>query len=140
MKIEDGRRVSVEYTLRLEDESVVESNVGKKPLQYTHGAHEIIPGLEQALGGLAVGDAQQVTVAPEDAYGPVDPQAFHEIDKGRVPEGAHKVGAQLVARDQEGHERHLRVHEVRDNTVVIDVNHPLAGKTLVFDVKVLAIE
>ncbi len=140
MKVEDGKRVSVEYTLRLDDQSVVESNVGKPPLQYTHGSHEIIPGLEQALSGLAVGDAQQVNVAPEDAYGPVNPEAFHEIDKSRVPEGAHKVGAQLVARDQEGHERRLRVHEVRDETVVVDLNHPLAGKTLIFDVKVLAVE
>jgi FKBP-type peptidyl-prolyl cis-trans isomerase SlyD len=140
MKIEDGRRVSLEYTLRLDDQSVVETNVGKSPLQYTHGSNEIIPGLEQALSGLAVGDAQQVNVAPEDAYGPVKPEAFHEIEKGRVPEDAHRVGAYLVARDREGHERRLRVHEVRDNTVVVDFNHPLAGKTLIFDVKVVAVE
>lgn len=139
-KVEDGKRVSLEYTLRLDDQSVVESNVGKPPLQYTHGSHEIIPGLEQALSGLDEGDVQQVTVAPEDAYGPVKPEGFHEIEKSRVPEGARKVGAQLVARDQEGHERRLRVHEVRDDTLVVDLNHPLAGKTLIFDVKVLAVE
>ena len=140
MAIEDGSHVSIEYTLRLDDQSLVESNVGQEPLQYTHGANEIIPGLEAALAGLTVGDARQVTVGPEDAYGPVHPDGFHEVEKRRVPEGAWKVGAILTARDQTGQERPLRVHEVREGTVIVDLNHPLAGKTLVFDVKVLAVE
>jgi FKBP-type peptidyl-prolyl cis-trans isomerase SlyD len=138
--IENGKHVSIEYTLRLEDQSVVESNVGQEPLEYTHGAQEIIPGLEAGLAGLSAGQTQRVTVAPDDAYGPIHEDAFHEIDKQHVPEGAWHAGAQLVARDQEGRERPLRVHEVRDNTVVIDANHPLAGKTLIFDVTVLAVD
>jgi len=140
MAVQDGKLVSIEYTLRLEDQSVVESNVGQEPLQYMHGAHEIIPGLERELAGLEVGATRHVTVLPEDAYGLIDPENFHEIEKEHVPEGAWKVGAQLVATDRGGNERRLRVHEVRDHTIVLDLNHPLAGKTLVFDVKVLAIE
>jgi FKBP-type peptidyl-prolyl cis-trans isomerase SlyD len=139
MSVEDGKLVSIEYTLRLDDQSVVESNVGQEPLQYTQGSHEIIPGLEQALAGLNVGDTRQVTVSAEDAYGPVDPEGFHEVDKQVVPEGV-QVGAILVATDPGGEERHLRVHEVRENSIIVDMNHPLAGKTLVFDVKVLAVE
>jgi FKBP-type peptidyl-prolyl cis-trans isomerase SlyD len=140
MTVQDGKRVSIEYTLRLEDQSVVESNVGEEPLQFTQGAHEIIPGLEDALAGLTVGDTHQVTVAPEEAYGPIHPDGFQEVDKQQVPEDAWKVGAQLIARDEVGNERPLRVHEVRDNTIIVDLNHPLAGKTLIFDVKVLAVE
>jgi len=140
MRVQDGKLVSIEYTLRLQDEGLVESNVGEAPLQYTHGASEIIPGLEEALNDLGVGEARQVTVPPEKAYGLVDPDAFEEVEKQHVPQGAWHVGAMLVARDPEGQERHLRVHEVLDDTVIVDFNHPLAGKTLVFDVKVLAVE
>jgi FKBP-type peptidyl-prolyl cis-trans isomerase SlyD len=140
MTVQDGKRVSLEYTLRLEDRSVVESNVGRAALHYTHGASEIIPGLEEQLSGLAVGASKSITVPAEHAYGPLDPEGFHEVDKQQVPEEAWQAGAQLVTHDHSGQERHLRVHEVRANTVVLDINHPLAGKTLVFDIKVLAIE
>ena len=67
--VSEGKNVSLEYTLTLDDKSVVESNVGKKPLIYTHGTHQIIPGLEKALEGLTVGDAKEVTVPPADGYG-----------------------------------------------------------------------
>lgn len=139
MTVADGKRISIEYTLRLEDLSEVESNVGEEPLEYTHGAHEIIPGLEQGLLGLDVGGARRVTVPPELGYGPVDPEAFQEVEKSAVPEDAWWAGAPLLARDAEGRSRELRVHEVRQTTVVVDFNHPLAGKTLIFDVRILGI-
>lgn len=140
MTVEDGKSVSIEYTLRLEDEGVVDTNVGDQPMVYTHGAGEIVPGLEEALGGLAVGETRQVTVPPEKAYGPVDPSAFDEVDTELVPEEARSPGAELMARDPSGRTLHVRVHEVRPNTIVIDLNHPLAGKTLTFDVKILDIK
>jgi FKBP-type peptidyl-prolyl cis-trans isomerase SlyD len=140
MTVEDGKLVSIEYTLRLDDMSVVETNAGDEPLRYTQGAHEVLPGLEQALTGLNVGDTRRVTVPPEEAYGPVDPKGFHEVEKHLVPESGREVGAVLLAKDRNGGERPLRVHEVREQTVVVDLNHPLAGKTLIFDVKVLSIE
>jgi FKBP-type peptidyl-prolyl cis-trans isomerase SlyD len=140
MTVQDGKLVSIEYTLRLDDLSVVETNAGEAPLQYTQGAHEIFPGLEQALTGLDVGDSRRVTVPPEEGYGPVDPAGFHEVEKRLVPEEAWEVGAILLAKDRTGEERPLRVHEVREQTVVVDLNHPLAGKTLIFDVKVLSVE
>jgi FKBP-type peptidyl-prolyl cis-trans isomerase SlyD len=139
MSVQDGSLVSLEYTLRLDDLSVVESNVGQEPLQYTQGADQIIPGLERGLAGLAAGDSRRVTVQPEEAYGPVDPDGFQEVEKQLVPQNAWTVGSRLVATDRDGHERQLRVHEVREHTVIVDMNHPLAGKTLVFDVKVLAL-
>jgi FKBP-type peptidyl-prolyl cis-trans isomerase 2 len=140
MGVQDGKRVSLEYTLRLDDETLIESNVGKHAFEYTQGKHEVVPGLESGLAGLEVGDSKRVTVPPEQGYGPIDPASFKEVDKDIVPADARNVGAQLKARGQQGRERSVRVHEVRENTVVIDGNHPLAGKTLVFDVKVLAVE
>lgn len=71
--IADGKQVSLEYTLTLEDKSQIDSNVGKEPLVFTQGAHEIIPGLEKKLFGMKVGESKKIEVSPEEGYGPVDP-------------------------------------------------------------------
>lgn len=139
MAIADGNQVTLEYTLRLTDDSIVESNVGGSGFEYTHGSHQVIPGLEKGLLGLEVGAQKRIQVEPEDGYGLVQEAAFHEVEKQMVPEGAWAVGTELTARGPDGREMPVRVHEVRDATIVIDANHPLAGKTLVFDVRVLAV-
>lgn len=138
--VSKGKQVSLEYTLKLEDKSVVESNVGKEPMTYTHGQQEIVPGLEKALEGLAVGATKHVTVKPADAYGEVDPKSIHEVKKNQVPEKAWKVGAELEAKSPDGQSLFPRVKEVKGDSIVLDFNHPLAGKTLYFDVKVLDIK
>ena len=136
----EGKRVSLEYTLTLEDQTVIDTNVGKDPLVYTHGAREIIPGLEKQLIGLKVGDTKDVEVAPAEGYGEVDPNRFQEIPKENIPEEARDVGKRLQGRGPDGQMMLAQVTEVKENTVVVDLNHPLAGKTLFFAVKVLKIE
>ena len=141
MAVATGRQVSIEYTLRLSDKTRVDSNVGEPPLTYTQGSGALPPALQAQLVGLTVGDTKTVTLTPEQGYGEVDPNAYHEVEKSLIPEGARKPGSMLTATDPAGgEERVLRVHEVKDETVVLDFNHPLAGKTLVFDVKVVKIE
>ena len=137
MSVSKGKEVSLEYTLRLENKEVVDSNVGKEPLTFTQGSQQIIPGLERELEGLVEGDTKVVTVAPEDAYGKVDPKAIQEVEKEKIPKEAQKVGAQLQGKDASGRVFRTTVKEIKEKTVVLDFNHPLAGKTLVFDVKVL---
>jgi FKBP-type peptidyl-prolyl cis-trans isomerase SlyD len=137
--VKDGAEVTLEYTLRLEDKTMLESNVGKEPMTYRHGAHEIVPGLEQSLVGLAKGDKKQVVVKPSDGYGEVDPKAIQEVTKSMIPEAGRKVGARLEAKGPDGQSMFPRVVEVKDETVVLDFNHPLAGKTLVFEVTILDI-
>ena len=138
--IESGSRVELEYTLTDGGGTVLDSNTGKEPLAFTQGRQQIIPGLERALDGMHAGDKKTVTVKPADAYGEVDPAAFTEVPKERIPAEALKVGTVLVAQNQSGERRSVRVAEVKESTVVIDLNHPLAGKTLVFDVKVLRVD
>jgi FKBP-type peptidyl-prolyl cis-trans isomerase SlyD len=138
-KIADGTQVSLEYTLSLEDKTVVESNVGGKPMTYKHGAHEIVPGLETALAGLPKGEKKRVVVKPSDGYGAVDPKAVQEVKKSMIPEQARKVGAQLEAKGPDGQSMFPIITAVNEETVTLDFNHPLAGKTLIFDVKVLDI-
>jgi len=136
----DGRRISIEYTLTLPDKTQIDTNVGEKPLTYLQGGQEIPAALQQGLSGLEVGGVRRVVISPEEGFGLVDPLGFHEVEKTRIPEEAREVGAVLSLQDPRGRDHRIRVHEVKESTVVLDFNHLLAGKTLIFDVKVVKIE
>ncbi|MGH7256574.1 MAG: FKBP-type peptidyl-prolyl cis-trans isomerase [Nitrospirales bacterium] len=139
-QVSAGKEVSLEYTLSLEDKTVIDTNVGAQPLVYKHGDSQIIPGLEKELEGMKVGDRKKVTVGPKDGYGEIDPKQVQEVPKNMIPADAQKVGQQLVAKGPHGESMYVRVKEVKDDTVVLDMNHPLAGKTLHFDVTVLGVK
>jgi FKBP-type peptidyl-prolyl cis-trans isomerase SlyD len=140
--IQAGSEVAFDYTLTDESGNVIDSSKGngKEPVHYIHGQRQIIPGLEKELAGMAVGGEKKVTLKPEDAYGPIDPHAFQEIPKDRLPPGALKVGTMLMAQGPAGQGSPARVHEIKEKTVIMDFNHPLAGKTLSFDIKITDIK
>lgn len=138
--VEQGSQVSIEYTLKLDDGSEADGNVGGAPLVYRQGGSQILPALEAELAGLKVNETRHVTLTPEQGYGVSNPELFQEVELERIPEDARKVGARLVSEDTSGNRRLVRVHEVKDEKVVLDFNHPLAGETLHFDVKIVAIE
>jgi FKBP-type peptidyl-prolyl cis-trans isomerase 2 len=135
--IESGKTVALQYTLKLEDGSVVQSNKESEPLKYVQGESQILPALERELEGMEVNDEKVVNLSAEDAYGDVNPDAFKEVPTEQIPEGARRVGAQLSA---QGFNGTIRVAEIKNETVVLDFNHPLAGKDLTFDLRVVAIE
>jgi FKBP-type peptidyl-prolyl cis-trans isomerase SlyD len=139
-RIREGSRVALEYTLSDETGKVIESNKGKEPMSYIHGKGQIIPGLEKQLSGMKVGEEKKVQVKPEDGYGPINPEAFQEISKDKLPPEALKVGTMLMAQGPQGQGIPARVHEIKDNTVIMDFNHPMAGKTLSFDIKISEIK
>jgi FKBP-type peptidyl-prolyl cis-trans isomerase 2 len=134
--IQSGRKVDIEYTLTLDDGTTVQSNVGGKPLSFVAGSGQIIPGLETALAGKAARDRVKVRIPAEQAYGATDPGKMQEVPLDKIPEDARKVGTLLSA---QGFDGPIRVAEVRPDVVVLDFNHPLAGKALTFDVLVLSI-
>jgi FKBP-type peptidyl-prolyl cis-trans isomerase SlyD len=136
--VSKGKAISLEYTLKLENNDVLDTNVGKDPLTYTQGANQIIPGVERAVEGLTVGQAKHVVVAPLDGYGDRNPNAVQEVSKGKVPKDI-QVGMRLHGKEAAGHDVRPIVAEINDETVLLDFNHPLAGKTLFFDVKVVDI-
>jgi FKBP-type peptidyl-prolyl cis-trans isomerase 2 len=137
--IRNGSMATIEYTLFDERGDIIESSKGKEPLRYTHGKGQIIEGLEKELEGMAVGEENIIRVKPEDAYGPIVPEAFKEVDQERIPADARKVGETLTARNANGETYVVRVHEIKEKTVILDFNHPLAGKTLTFEVKIVGI-
>jgi FKBP-type peptidyl-prolyl cis-trans isomerase SlyD len=138
--VKDGSVVSLQYSLSEEDGKLIETNKGKDPLKYTQGNRQIIPGLEKVLAGMKVGGEKRVKVKPEDAYGVVSAKAFQEVPKEQIPANGLKVGATLSAKGPQGQEIPVRVYEIKEKTVVLDLNHPMAGKTLLFDVKILDIQ
>lgn len=138
--IKDGSLVSIDYTLTDGKGQVMDTNKGKPPLVFTKGTGQIIPGLDKELLGMKVGQEKKVQVKPEDGYGPVNPAAFQEVPKDKLPPEALQVGSNLMARGPQGQPIPVRVHEIKVETVVIDFNHPMAGKTLFFDVKIVDIK
>jgi len=138
--VEDGRTVSIQYTLSFDDDTESISNEGGEPLVYTHGEAQILPALEDELEGMEVDDTAKVTLEPDDAYGELDPERRVEVELERIPEEAREAGTPLVVQDEQGNQQPVVVHEVKEETVVLDLNHPLAGKTLQYDVKILKIE
>jgi FKBP-type peptidyl-prolyl cis-trans isomerase 2 len=140
MAIEDGKKVKFHYTLTVDDQ-VVQTSEGQQPLAYIHGSGEIIPGLASELKGMSEGEEKRVLVSSEKAYGKVNPDAFRELPISSLPEGLEpKKDMMLQAHSPEGQEILVRISDVKENSIVIDLNHPLAGKDLQFDVKVVSIE
>ena len=137
--VSNGKVIALEYTLKLDNNQVVETNVGKAPLTYTQGAHQIIRGIETAVEGMMVGEAKYVIVTPADGYGIRDLTALHELPKQKVPEDI-KVGMRLRGKEPSGRVVQPIVKEIKDHTVLLDFNHPLAGKTLFCEVKVVDVQ
>ena len=138
--VKDGSVVSLQYSLSEENGDLIESNKGKDPLKYTHGNKQIVPGLEKEMTGMKVGGEKRVKVKPEDAYGLISPKAFQEVPREQIPANGLKVGATLSAKGPHGQEIPVRVHEIKEKTVVLDLNHPMAGKTLLFEIKILDVQ
>ncbi len=137
--VSEGKSVKVNYTLTV-DGKVIDSSKGRAPLQFKVGSHAMIPGFEKAVMGMKVGQKKSFKVKPEEGYGPEDPKAIREIPKKDLPhEITPKAGMTLYAQGKDGQRFPVRVEEVKKDVVVMNFNHPLAGKTLNFDVEVVEI-
>jgi FKBP-type peptidyl-prolyl cis-trans isomerase 2 len=138
--ISEGKAVKVNYTLTV-DGKEADSSKGRGPLEFKPGSHQVIPGFEKAVMGMKVGEKKSFKVAPEDGYGPEDPAAKQNVPKNQLPPDiTPKAGMMLMAQAKDGRSIPVKIVEVKDDVVVIDLNHPLAGKTLNFDVEVLEIK
>ncbi|NTX04332.1 peptidylprolyl isomerase [Myxococcus sp. CA051A] len=136
MRVTKDSIVSLEYRLHLGDGQVIDQSAPDQPLAYLHGHRQIVPGLEGALEGLGQGDSKQVVVQPAQGYGEHDPEGVRVVPRSMLPPGFNpQPGQTLMAQTEQG-DIPLRIQEVRGDDIVIDLNHPLAGKTLHFDVTV----
>lgn len=139
MKIQKNAWVVVDYILSLENGTVIEKTSKNDPLTFIYGIGRMMPGLEKGLEGMEVGQKETFTVEPEDAYGNPNPALLNEISRADFPEGIElKKGTYLRAQGPQGPINFL-VKEIKDNSVVCDFNHPLAGKRLRFEVDVVEV-
>ena len=138
--IDEGRVVSIHYTLTNDDADVLDNTEESGPMDYLHGAENIILGLEDALEGKTVGDKLKVRVDPEDGYGEVFTELMQIVDITAF-EGVEsiEVGMQFESESDDGELELVSVKSIDGNEVTIDANHPLAGVTLNFDVEVVGI-
>ena len=137
-KVENGSTVKVHYTGTFEDGQVFDSSLQRnEPITFTVGGKKVIPGFENAIMGMTIGESKKVTLAPEEAYGNFNAEMVQEVPKQFVPETV-TVGEMLTTQTEQG-PFNVIVKEVKDETVVLDGNHPMAGKTLVFELEVVEI-
>lgn len=138
-QIKEGTSVSVNYTGRLEDGAIFDTSLqeGRNPLTVILGQGQLIPGFENGLMGMSVGEKKTIEIQPEEAYGEVNPQLTQEVTLDKVPDNV-KVGDMLQGQNQHGPVQ-VTVREVNESTVLLDMNHPLAGKKLIFDLEVVSI-
>ena len=135
-----GDTVRLHYKGTLDDGSVFDSSEGRDPLEFTVGSGQIIPGLDQAIPGMKVGDEKTVRIEPDSAYGPHNPAARQAVPRTNIPANIPlEVGMQLQAQTENGQMMTVTVVEISENEVVLDANHPLAGQALTFEIQLTAI-
>jgi len=136
-----GDTVKVHYTGKLEDGTIFDSSRDREPLELTLGSGSTIPGFENGIIGMALGDTKTITIPPEEAYGPKRDDLVITISKDEFPSDiTPSVGQQLQMRHPSGNVMNVTITDVMQDSVTFDANHPLAGKTLIFEVELMEIK
>lgn len=139
-QVKEGDVVRVHYTGKLNNGEQFDSSVGREPLEFTVGAGQMIKGFDAAMPGMNVGEKKTINIAPEDGYGEKSEDAIIEFPKENIPEDMKlEAGMPLTLTNQEGQPVPVIVIEVKDDVVILDANHFLAGQELVFDIELVEI-
>ena len=133
-----GDQIRVNYVGRFDNGSMFDSSEGREPLEFTVGAEQVIPGFDQAVLGLKPGDSCKIVVAPEDGYGAHVPEMVAEVERHLIPDHEQlMLGSMLEVSMEDGQSLEVQVVELSETSVVLDGNHPLAGKALHFEIEML---
>jgi FKBP-type peptidyl-prolyl cis-trans isomerase 2 len=134
MRVETGKIVCLEYTLSLADGTVIDSTEGSGLWTYVHGETKMPTGLMRGVEGLEVGDHARLELSPQEAFGPIDAAAFQDVPRGLVPAAVLQVGYAGEFPGPGGTLIPFRIHAIHEETVTLNLNHPLAGEQVVFEV------
>lgn len=138
--VKKGDKVKVHYHGRLENGETFDKSEGREPLEFEVGSGMVIKGFDEGVTGMQVGEKKTIHIPFAEAYGPQNPDMVVEMPKDRFPpEVQIEVGMPLVMSDQTGQQFQVVVQEIRDDSVILDANHPLAGKDLIFDLELVEI-
>ena len=139
-QVKENDTVKVHYTGKLIDGRIFDSSLEREPLEVTIGEGMLIPGFENALIDMKLNEKKTVEISKEDAYGEIQEELFHEVKKDQLPQEVEpEIGMGLASKGEDGREYQFRVIDVKDDHIVIDGNHPLAGQNLVFDLEIVEI-
>ncbi len=139
-EVKSGDLVKVHYTGKLTNGEQFDSSTGREPLEFTVGAGQMIAGFDAALPGMKVGDKKTINIAAKDGYGETDETAIIEFPKENVPADMKlEIGQQLTLSNEQGQPFPVVVKDVKDDIVILDANHFLAGKELIFDIELVEI-
>jgi FKBP-type peptidyl-prolyl cis-trans isomerase 2 len=140
-QVKQNDTVRVHYTGKLTDGQVFDSSLEREPIEFTMGQGQLIPGFEKGLLDMKVNEKKTIEIPADEAYGQPREELIQEVDKNQLPEEIKpEPGMGLVSKSPDGREMNLVVKEVKEETIVVDGNHPLAGKDLVFDLEVVEIK
>lgn len=140
-QVKENNTVKVHYTGKLANGQVFDSSEGRDPIEFTLGQGQMIPGFEKGVIDMKLNEKKTITIPEEEAYGGVNDDLKQEVGKSQLPEDiTPEVGMALVSKYPDGKEMNLLVVEVKDESIVVDGNHPLAGKDLIFDLEVVEIK
>lgn len=138
--VKSNDAVKVHYTGKLSTGEVFDSSLEREPLGFTVGAGQMIKGFDDAVTGMALNEKKTINITPEEAYGPVRPELMQQVPKEQLPaDMTPEVGQTLVAQGQDGRETHVVIAQVEEAHIIVDANHPLAGKDLTFDIELVEI-
>jgi peptidylprolyl isomerase len=139
-QVKKGDTVKVHYHGKLTDGTTFDSSAGRQPLEFEVGSGMVIPGFDNGVVGMSIGDKKTIEIPFMEAYGPTDPERIIEFPKDRFPpDMAPEVGMQLAMSSPDGQQLPVTITEIKDDVIVLDANHALAGKDLVFDIELVEI-
>lgn len=139
-KAKDGDTVKVHYTGTLENGEVFDTSKEREPLEFQLGQGQLIPGFEKAVIGMGEGDSTTVDIPSDEAYGEVRDDLIINVPKDQLPDDVEpQIGMQLQVNQQNGQPIPVRITEIKDEELILDANHPLAGKDLKFEIKLLEV-
>jgi FKBP-type peptidyl-prolyl cis-trans isomerase 2 len=140
-QVKENNTIKVNYTGKLSNGQIFDTSEGKEPIEFVLGQGRLIPGFEKGLIDMKLNEKKTIEIAKDQAYGDVNDNLIQEVKKTELPQDMEpKVGMGLVSKSPDGKEINLMVVEVKDESIVIDGNHPLAGHDLIFDVEVVEIK
>lgn len=139
-KAVEGNTVRVHYTGTLQDGTVFDTSRKREPIEFTLGGGQVIPGFDEAVSGMAVGEKETTTISADRAYGPRQDELILTVPRSNLPEGlSPKSGDQLQITTQDGQAVPVKVAEIQADAVILDANHPLAGEDLTFELELVEI-
>ncbi|MCF1192100.1 peptidylprolyl isomerase [Mangrovimonas sp. AS39] len=139
-RVKEDDTVKVHYTGKLKNGQVFDTSLQREPLEFTLGQGMLIPGFENAVVGMEVNEKKTTEIPMDQAYGDINKELFHRVERNQLPQDiTPELGMGLTSRSEDGREHQFKIVDVKDDHIIVDGNHPLAGQDLTFELELVEI-